>query len=144
MLKPDAVQRRLVGTIISRFENRGFKIVAAKMLHINKELAREHYKEHEGKPFFDSLIDYITSAPILALVIEGENSISLIREMVGATNPQEADPGTIRGDFALNTGRNIIHASDSPKAAKREIKLFFEDSEIYDYKIVDENLIYED
>ncbi|MDI6881247.1 MAG: nucleoside-diphosphate kinase [Methanothermobacter sp.] len=143
MLKPDAIQRRLIGKIITRLEERGLKIVAAKMLNVTKELAMEHYQEHKDKPFFEDLIDYITSAPVLALVIEGENSIKLTRKIVGATNPQEADPGTIRGDFALHTGRNIIHASDSPRSAEREIKLFFNDDEIHDYTMPDEKIIYE-
>lgn len=143
MLKPDAIQRRLTGKIITRLEERGLKIVAAKMLNVTRELAMKHYQEHKDKAFFNDLIDYITSAPVLALVIEGENSIELARKIVGATNPQEADPGTIRGDFALQTGRNIIHASDSPESAKREIKLFFNEDEIHDYTMPDEKIIYE-
>ena len=143
MLKPDAVLRRLVGTVLTRFEERGLKIVAAKMMEISEDLAKEHYGEHKKKPFFNDLVSYITSAPVLAMVIEGDDCISLIRKMVGATNPKEADLGTIRGDYALETGRNIIHASDSPKSAKREIALFFEDSEICQYTLPDERLIYE-
>ncbi|HOL69746.1 MAG TPA: nucleoside-diphosphate kinase [Methanothermobacter sp.] len=143
MLKPDAIKRRQIGKIITRFEEKGLKIVAAKMLHITRELATKHYQEHKNKPFFNNLIDYITSSPVLALVIEGENSIKITRKMVGATNPQEADPGTIRGDLALHTGRNIIHASDSPKSAEREIKLFFTKDEIHEYTMPDENIIYE-
>jgi nucleoside-diphosphate kinase len=143
MLKPDAVLRRLMGTLLARFEERGLKIVAAKMMNISEDLAKEHYGEHKEKPFFNDLVSYITSAPVLAMVIEGDECISLIRKMVGATNPKEADLGTIRGDYALDTGRNIIHASDSPQSAKREITLFFEDSEICDYVLPDESLIYE-
>lgn len=143
MLKPDAVLRRLMGTVLARFEERGLKIVAAKMMNISEDLAKEHYGEHKEKPFFNDLVSYITSAPVLAMVIEGDECISLIRKMVGATNPKEADLGTIRGDYALDTGRNIIHASDSPQSAKREIALFFEDSEICDYALPDESLIYE-
>ena len=143
MLKPDAVLRRLMGTVLTRFEERGLKIVAAKMMEISEDLAKEHYGEHKNKPFFNDLVSYITSAPVLAIVIEGDKCISLIRKMVGATNPKEADLGTIRGDYALETGRNIIHASDSPKSAKREIALFFEDSEICEYTLPDERLIYE-
>lgn len=143
MLKPDAVLRRLMGTVLARFEERGLKIVAAKMMNISEDLAKEHYGEHKEKPFFNDLVSYITSAPVLAMVIEGDECISLIRKMVGATNPKEADLGTIRGDYALDTGRNIIHASDSPQSAKREIALFFEDSEICDYTLPDESLIYE-
>ena len=143
MLKPDAVLRRLMGTVLTRFEERGLKIVAAKMMSISEDLAKEHYGEHKEKPFFNDLVSYITSAPVLAMVIEGDECISLIRKMVGATNPKEADLGTIRGDYALETGRNIIHASDSPASAKREIALFFEDSEINEYALPDESLIYE-
>lgn len=143
MLKPDAVLRRLMGTVLARFEERGLKIVAAKMMNISEDLAKEHYGEHKEKPFFNDLVSYITSAPVLAMVIEGDECISLIRKMVGATNPKEADLGTIRGDYALDTGRNIIHASDSPQSAKREVALFFEDSEICDYALPDESLIYE-
>ncbi len=143
MLKPDAVLRRLMGTVLTRFEERGLKIVAAKMMSISEDLAKEHYGEHKEKPFFNDLVSYITSAPVLAMVIEGDDCISLIRKMVGATNPKEADLGTIRGDYALETGRNIIHASDSPASAKREIALFFEDSEINEYTLPDESLIYE-
>lgn len=143
MLKPDAVLRRLMGTVLTRFEERGLKIVAVKMMSISEELAKEHYGEHKEKPFFNDLVSYITSAPVLAMVIEGDDCISLIRKMVGATNPKEADLGTIRGDYALETGRNIIHASDSPASAKREIALFFEDSEINEYTLPDESLIYE-
>ncbi|MGB9978420.1 nucleoside-diphosphate kinase [Methanobacterium sp.] len=143
MLKPDAVLRRLMGTVLTRFEERGLKLVAVKMMNISEELAKEHYGEHKEKPFFNDLVSYITSAPVLAMVIEGDDCISLIRKMVGATNPKEADLGTIRGDYALDTGRNIIHASDSPASAKREIALFFNDSEINEYTLPDEILIYE-
>ncbi len=143
MLKPDAVLRRLMGTVLTRFEERGLKLVAVKMMNISEELAKEHYGEHKEKPFFNDLVSYITSAPVLAMVIEGDDCISLIRKMVGATNPKEADLGTIRGDYALDTGRNIIHASDSPASAKREIALFFTDSQINEYTLPDERLIYE-
>lgn len=144
MLKPDAVLRRLTGEILSRFEERGLKITAAKLLVMEKDLAETHYAEHSEKPFFKDLVEYITSGPVLALVIEGEDCISLIRKMVGATNPKEADLGTIRGDYAIDTGRNIIHASDSTESANREISLFFNDSEIYKYSLPDEELIYEE
>lgn len=143
MLKPDAVLRRLMGVVLTRFEERGLKIIAAKMMNISEDLAKAHYGEHKEKPFFNDLVSYITSAPVLAMVIEGDDCISLIRKMVGATNPKEADLGTIRGDYALDTGRNIIHASDSPTSAKREIELFFKDSEISEYSLPDESLIYE-
>jgi len=143
MLKPDAVKRRLTGRILSRFEQRGFKLVAAKTMIISDDLAKTHYGEHEGKPFFDDLISYITSGPVFAMVLEGDDVISLVRKMVGATNPKEADVGTIRGDYAIDTGRNIVHASDSQESAEREIKLFFDESEFCDYKLPDEDIIYE-
>ena len=143
MMKLDAVQRRLMGKILSRFEEKGLQIVAVKLIQIDEELAKTHYGEHAEKPFFPSLVEYITSSPSLAMVIEGEEAITTIRKLVGATNPLEADLGTIRGDYGMDTGRNIIHASDSPASAEREIGLFFNEDEICDYQIVDNNLIYE-
>lgn len=143
MMKPDAVSRRLMGKILSRFEEKGLQIIAVKLMQIDEELAKTHYGEHADKPFFEDLVTYITSSPSLAMVIKGEDAISTIRKMVGATNPLEADLGTIRGDFAMDTGRNIIHASDSPESAEREINLFFDESEICDYSIVDNIWIYE-
>ena len=143
MMKPDAVQRRLMGKILSRFEDKGLQIVACKLIHIDEDLAKTHYGEHAEKPFFPSLVEYITSSPSLAMVIQGEEAITTIRKIVGATNPLEADLGTIRGDFGMNTGRNIIHASDAPESAEREISLFFNEDEICDYQIVDNDLIYE-
>ena len=142
-MKPDAVQRRLMGKILSRFEEKGLQIVAVKLMQIDEELAKTHYGEHAEKSFFPSLVEYITSSPALAMVIEGEEAITTIRKLVGATNPLEADLGTIRGDYGMDTGRNIIHASDSPASAEREIGLFFNEDEICDYKIVDNDLIYE-
>ena len=143
MMKPDAVQRRLMGKILSRFEEKGLQIVAVKLIQIDEELAKTHYGEHAEKPFFPSLVEYITSSPSLAMVIEGEEAITTIRKLVGATNPLEADLGTIRGDYGMDTGRNIIHASDSPASAEREIGLFFNEDEICDYQIIDNDLIYE-
>ena len=143
MMKPDAVQRRLMGKILSRFEDKGLQIVAVKLIQIDEDLAKTHYGEHAEKPFFPSLVEYITSSPALAMVIEGEEAITTIRKLVGATNPLEADLGTIRGDYGMDTGRNIIHASDSPASAEREIGLFFSEDEICDYQIIDNNLIYE-
>lgn len=142
-MKPDAVQRRIMGKILSRFEEKGLQIVACKLLKIDENLAKEHYGEHAEKPFFNDLVSYITSSPALAMVINGEDAISLIRKIVGATNPKEADLGTIRGDFAMDMGRNIIHASDSPTSAEREISLFFDENEICNYEIIDETWIYE-
>lgn len=144
MLKPDAVKRRLTGEILTRFEKRGLKVIAAKTLMISDDLAKTHYGEHSDKPFFNDLITYITSGPVFAMVLEGDDVISLVRKMVGATNPKEADVGTIRGDYGIDTGRNIIHASDSEESAQREINLFFDESEFCDYELPDEDIIYEE
>lgn len=143
MIKPDAVERRLMGKILTKFEEKGLQIIAAKMMLIDEELAKQHYGEHSEKPFFKSLVEYITSAPVLAMVIQGDECISVIRKIVGATNPKEAELGTIRGDYGMDTGRNIIHASDALESAKREISLFFDESEIMDYNMPDNNMIYE-
>ncbi len=143
MIKPDAVQRGLIGEIISRLERKGLKIVAMKMLNVSRELAERHYAEHREKPFFESLVDYITSAPVVAMVVEGKNAVKVVRTLVGATNPQEALPGTIRGDFGMDIGRNVIHASDSLESAEREISLFFKPEEIVEYKRIDEDWLYE-
>jgi nucleoside-diphosphate kinase len=127
ILKPDAVQRGLVGEIIARFERRGLKIVAMKFMQVSDELARKHYAVHEQRPFFAGLIQYITSAPVLAMVVEGTNAIAVVRNTVGATKPAEAAPGTIRADFGLEIGRNLVHASDGPETAASEIALWFGD-----------------
>ncbi len=134
MLKPDAVQRGLMGEILKRIEARGYKPVAMKFMRIPKELAERHYGEHKGKPFFPGLIEYITSGPVLVMVWEGESIIANMRAMMGKTNPQDAAPGTIRGDFAQVMGRNIIHGSDSKESADREIQLFFNDYELQDWQ----------
>ena len=141
-MKPDAVQRRLMGKVLSRFEQKGLKIVACKLIQIDEELAKTHYGEHADKPLLPLCLN-LTSSPSLAMVIEGDEAITTIRKLVGATNPLEADLGTIRGDFGMDTGRNIIHASDAPESAEREIALFFNEDEICDYQIVDNDLIYE-
>jgi nucleoside-diphosphate kinase len=125
ILKPDAVQRGLVGEILNRFERRGLKIIAMRMIHVAEELANQHYAVHEGRPFFNSLISYITSSPVVALVVEGTNAIAVVRKTVGATNPAEAEPGTIRADFGLEIGRNLVHASDGPETAASETALWF-------------------
>jgi nucleoside-diphosphate kinase len=125
ILKPDAVQRGLVGPILTRLEQRGLKIIGLKLVQINEELARSHYAEHEGKGFFNSLVEYITSGPVVVLAVAGENVIEMVRNMVGATNPLKAAPGTIRGDFAVSIGRNLIHASDKPESGEREVQNFF-------------------
>lgn len=144
MVKPDGVARGLVGEVLSRIERRGLKIVAMKLIHVDKELAKKHYAEHEGKPFFEPLVSYITASPSVAMVVEGEDAIKVLRGMVGATNPKEAAPGTIRGDLAMETGRNIVHASDSENSAKREISLFFGPEEIFPYERTDDKWVYED
>ncbi|MCB0111568.1 MAG: nucleoside-diphosphate kinase [Caldilineaceae bacterium] len=125
ILKPDAVQRGLVGEILGRFERRGLKLVAMKFLQVSDELARKHYAVHAERPFFAGLVQYITSSPVVALVLEGTNAITVVRSMVGATRPHEAAPGTIRADFGLEVGRNLVHASDGPDTAKDEIALWF-------------------
>jgi len=133
MVKPDGVQRNLVGEIIGRFERKGFKLVGMKLMRITPDLAARHYAEHREKPFYNDLISFITSGPVVAMVWEGLNAVSMIREMMGKTNPAEAVPGTIRGDFAINLTKNVIHGSDSLASAKREIGLFFTDKELIDY-----------
>ncbi|MDY6917593.1 MAG: nucleoside-diphosphate kinase [Chloroflexota bacterium] len=133
LLKPDAVQRGLVGEIIHRLERRGLKIVAMKMIWMDEALAKRHYAVHEGKQFFDGLVGFITSSPIIAAVIKGENAVDLVRRTMGATDPAEASPGTIRGDFGVDIGYNLIHGSDSVENAAKEIALFFSNEEIHDY-----------
>ncbi len=130
IVKPDGVQRGLIGSIISRFERRGLKIVAIKMMQIDDALARHHYGVHEGKPFFEGLVRYITSAPVVVMVLEGGDAISIARRTMGATKPAEAAPGTIRADFALEIGRNLVHGSDGPETAAKEIELFFKEDEL--------------
>jgi len=134
MLKPDAVQRALVGEIVGRLERKGLKPVAMKFMRLPKELAERHYSEHKGKSFFPGLIEYITSGPVLCMVWEGENAVTDVRALMGKTNPQDAPLGTIRGDLAQQTGRNLVHGSDSPESARREIQIFFNDYELQDYK----------
>ena len=133
LVKPDAVQRALVGEIIARFERRGLQIIGMKFVSISKPLARAHYREHVGKPFFKSLVDYITSCPVVAMVVEGPKAIELCRATIGATDPGAATLGSIRGDFGATVGRNLVHGSDGPRAAAREIKLFFRPSELRRY-----------
>jgi nucleoside-diphosphate kinase len=133
MVKPDGVQRNLIGEIVSRFESKGYQLVGAKLMNISQELAEQHYGEHKERPFFGELVDFITSGPVFAMVWEGENVISTARLMMGATNPKESAPGTIRGDFAVTVGKNIIHGSDSPESAVREIGLFFNEAELTTY-----------
>ncbi|TFH06102.1 MAG: nucleoside-diphosphate kinase [Spirochaetales bacterium] len=134
MLKPGVLQRRIVGEILTRLERKGFKILALKLMQIPRALAEEHYGEHRERPFFGELVGYVTSAPVVAMVVEGEEGISLLRMLCGATKVDQALPGTIRGDYATQTQVNIIHASDSPESAEREIGLFFKPEEIIDYE----------
>ncbi|WP_257300085.1 nucleoside-diphosphate kinase [Haloarchaeobius sp. FL176] len=145
MVKPDGVQRGLTGEIVSRFEDRGLKLVGAKFMQIDQDLAEEHYGEHEGKPFFDGLVEFITSGPVMAMVWEGDDAIRQVRHMMGETDPAESAPGTIRGDFGLDLGRNVIHGSDheDPGSNEREIDLFFDEDELVDYEKVDEGWLYE-
>ncbi len=143
MVKPDGVQRGLCGEIVSRFEKKGLKLIAMKLMIIPKDVAENHYGEHKGKKFYDSLISYITSGPVLAMVWEGENAVSICRNMMGKTNPAESAPGTIRGDYGMVTGLNIIHGSDSVESAEREIKIFFKPEELVSYDRTADRWTYE-
>jgi nucleoside-diphosphate kinase len=133
IIKPDAVQRGLTGEIITRFERRGLRIAALKLIHIDEPLARRHYAIHEGKPFYEPLIRYITSSPVAVMVLEGNDAIEIVRRTMGATNPAEAAPGTIRADLGLEIGRNLVHGSDGPETAAFEVPLFFTGDEILSY-----------
>ena len=133
LLKPDAVQRGLVGTITARLESTGLKVVGMKLMHVSNNLAERHYAEHVGKPFFEGLVSFITSGPIVAMALEGDGAISIVRKTMGATDPADSAPGSIRGDFATDIGRNLVHGSDSSESAARELALFFDDSEILVY-----------
>lgn len=135
MIKPDGVQRGLVGNIISRFENKGLKLIALKMMKIDNSLASLHYLEHKNKSFYKELIKFITSGPVIGMVLEGPDAVNIVRKLVGATAPSNAEPGSIRGDYVVFTTFNIIHASDSHESSKREIDLFFKDSELQNYKM---------
>lgn len=134
LLKPDAVQRALAGEIIARIERKGLKIAGMKLMHIGEDLAREHYGEHVGKPFFEGLVEYITSSPVVAMAVEGENAVEVVRRLLGPTNPQDAPPGTIRGDYGMSIGLNLTHGSDSEESAARELALFFASEELLCYK----------
>ena len=127
LVKPDAFARGLTGEIIARFERKGLRIVAGKHMVVTEDLAQEHYAEHEGKPFFGELVEFITSGPLMALVFEGDEAIRAARQVIGATNPLDAVPGSIRGDFAIEVGQNMVHGSDSPESGRREAALFFPD-----------------
>jgi nucleoside-diphosphate kinase len=142
MVKPDGVQRGLIGEIVSRLEKKGFQLVGAKFMQVSKELAEQHYAEHKERPFFGELVDFITSGPVFAMVWQGENVIATARQMMGSTNPKDAQPGTIRGDFGLTVGKNVIHGSDSPESAEREIGLFFKVEELVSYNKLMNQWIY--
>ena len=142
-IKPDGVQRGLVGKVISRLEEKGFKLVAMKFMLVSEELAKKHYGEHKDKPFFKGLVSFITSGPIVAMIWEGKNVINAVRKMMGKTNPLEADLGTIRGDFAIDIGRNVVHGSDSEESAKREISIFFNEKEMINWNKEVHKWIYE-
>lgn len=133
LIKPDAIQRGLAGEIISRLEKKGLKIVAMKMLHMDKNLAQRHYAIHKGKAFFDDLVNFITSSPLIAIVFQGKNAVEIIRQMMGETDPAKAPSGTIRGDFGIDIGHNLVHGSDSLENASKEIDLFFSAEEIFNY-----------
>ncbi|MCC8351361.1 MULTISPECIES: nucleoside-diphosphate kinase [Bacillus] len=134
MVKPDGVQRQLIGEILSRFERKGLQLAGAKLMRVTEQMAEKHYAEHQGKPFFGELVEFITSGPVFAMVWEGENVVEVTRQLIGKTNPKEALPGTIRGDFGMFVGKNIIHGSDSLESAEREIHIFFKDEELVSYQ----------
>ena len=142
-IKPDGVQRKLVGEIIRRFEAKGFNLVGLKLMNVSRELAEEHYSVHRERPFFNSLIDFITSSPVVAMVWEGEGVVASARKLIGATNPLAADLGTIRGDFGISIGRNLIHASDAIETAQREIALWFKPEELVSWQSTLQGWIYE-
>ena len=146
MAKPDAVQRGLIGNIIGRLEGRGLKLVGGKFMQIDEALAHEHYGEHEDEPFFDGLVEFITSGPVMAMVWEGADATRQVRQMMGTTDPAEAAPGTVRGDLGLDLGQNVIHGSDheDPGANEREIDLFFDEGELVDWEKSDAEWVYED
>lgn len=133
LLKPDAVQRGLCGEIVARLERTGLKIVGMKLMQVSDELANRHYGEHVGKPFFDGLVGFITSGPIVAMAFEGNNAVTIVRKTMGATNPVDSPPGSVRGDFGVDIGRNLVHGSDSPESAARELSLFFTEDELLSY-----------
>lgn len=143
IVKPEGVQRGLIGNVITRLEQRGLKFVGLKLIHITPELAERHYGVHKGKPFFNGLVKHITSSPVVVGVVEGPKAISVVRATMGATNASEALPGTIRGDYALEIGFNIIHGSDAPETAEFEINLFFRPEELVEYKLANQQWVYE-
>jgi nucleoside-diphosphate kinase len=143
LIKPDGVQRGLIGEIIGRFERRGLRLVGMKFMQMGRGVAEQHYAEHKGKPFYDGLVDYITSGPIVAMVWESSSAIQIVRDMMGKTKPVESPLGTIRGDFSIEVGRNLVHGSDSPDSAKREVALFFPEAEQVDWKRTVDQWVFE-
>ncbi|MBY9002020.1 MAG: nucleoside-diphosphate kinase [Candidatus Heimdallarchaeota archaeon] len=143
MVKPDGVQRGLIGEVIKRIEKVGLKIIAMKMFKVSMVQAEKHYEIHKDKPFYNGLVEYITCDPVVAMVVEGKNVVKITRKLVGSTNPLEAEPGSIRGDYALEIGRNIIHAGDSPENAKTEYSIYFTEDEMSSYKKIDADWLYE-
>jgi nucleoside-diphosphate kinase len=143
LVKPDGVQRGLIGEVVGRLERRGLRLVAAKFIQVSKQLAETHYAVHKGKPFYDGLIKYITSAPVMAMVWEGPNAIAAVRQTMGATRPTEAAPGSIRHDFALEVGRNLTHASDSVQNGAQEVALWFASAELVDWKRNNDEWVFE-
>jgi len=143
IVKPDGVQRGLIGPLLSRLEARGLKIVGLKLVQVSQDLAARHYAEHEGKPFYPGLLKYITSAPVIVACVEGTSAVQMVRNSVGATNPLNAAPVTLRGDLALDIGRNLIHASDAPATAERELALWFQDAELVSYERATDRWIFE-
>lgn len=143
LVKPDAMQRGLAGEVLLRFERKGLRIAGLKLIQIDEALAKRHYAEHDGKPFFAGLVEYISSSPVIAAVLEGTSAISVVRATIGVTDPAQAAPGTIRGDFGLERGRNLVHASDSEASAQREIAIFFQPSEVLGWSRDSDRWIFE-
>ncbi len=143
IVKPDAVQRGLTGEIIHRFERRGLKLIGMKLVQVSEELAKKHYAEHEGKPFFEGLVSYITSSPVVLIALEGKNAVAAARTTIGSTKPHEAAAGTIRGDFGMDVGRNLVHGSDSPESGQREVANFFQEAELVSWARNTEPWIFE-
>ncbi|MEE2857425.1 MAG: nucleoside-diphosphate kinase [Planctomycetota bacterium] len=139
LLKPDAVQRRLVGPIVERFERKGLKVIGMRLMKISDQLAATHYEAHQGKPFYDGLVQFMTSGPVVALALEGNKAISVCRKLMGATFGCDADAGTIRGDFGISNGFNLVHGSDSTEAAQRELELFFDSGDLHSYELIDDS-----
>lgn len=142
VIKPDAVQRKLAGRILARFEDKGLRIAALKLVHVSEQTAREMYRPHEGKPFYEPLVEFLTAAPVVAVVIEGIDAIAVVRKMLGRTTGREAEPGTIRGDFGMSQRYNLVHGSDSPESAGREIGLLFRPEELCEYELVGARWVY--